>query len=363
MRHAERATGTGQPIVRSPHEREPLTLMRRVVLSAPRASAEPSSMLEMVGRSDAMRVMQQRLARVAATDVAVLLTGESGTGKALAARALHTLSRREAGPYVSVNCSAMPPEVLEAELFGHVDGGRFASAHGGTLLLDEIGDLSPVAQSRLWWLLEHGEIVRPGLAPLAVDVRVIATSHRALDHLVSEGKFRDDLLYRLRVMTVHLPPLRERAGDLTLLIDHFVRVFCERHGLPLRSFDYTATALLQRHRWPGNVRELRNVIESAVLLAEGPTMTVRELPSALSTKPDTMLVTTMVDADTTSLTFVEARERALREFDRAFLRAALERHGGNVARTARALGLHRQSLQKLLVRRELRVAHEGLHAS
>ena len=245
----------------------------------------------------------------------------------------------------------------------HSRGGVFESANGGTVLLEEIGDLSAVSQARLLWLLEHHEIVRVGGVATAVNVRVLATSHRVLDRLVSDGKFRDDLLYRLRVVTLHLPPLRDRAGDLSPLIEHFVHTLSAQHGLPVRGFDHLATALLQRHTWPGNVRELRNVIESALLLADGSTVTVRELPRALNTRLDPSIQTAMSIVSGADLTFVEARERALREFDRAFLRAALDRHGGNVARTARALGLHRQSLQKLLVRRELRLPNEGLHAS
>lgn len=311
----------------------------------------------LVGQSDAMRDVFRRITRMAMTDVPVLLNGESGTGKALAARALHDLSDRQHRPFVSINCSALPPDVLDQELFGTDHGGLFASAQGGSLLLDEIGDLSSVSQARLCRVLEHGEIVRAGGATTRdIDVRVFASSHRVLDRLVREGKFRDDLLYRLRIVTLTLPPLRQRAGDLPLLIEHFAREFSARHGMSLRAFDATASALLLRHDWPGNVRELRNVIESALVLADGPVITARELPPALVNRPEAALASSLLQSQTTELTFVEARERALREFDRAFLRAALERHGGNIARTARALGLHRQSLQKLLARRELRPA-------
>jgi DNA-binding NtrC family response regulator len=188
-----------------------------------------------------------------------------------------------------------------------------------------------------------------------VDVRVIAATNRPLDEMVMDGRFREDLLYRLKVISLALPPLRERKSDIPLLADHFLHVFAERHNLPLRTLDDDARDILMQYDWPGNVRELRNVLEGALVMCDGAQISTCDLPASLSASsaPRVSLSTAFLEANA-DLPFVEARERALREFDRAFLSAALARNGGNIARTARALGLHRQSLQKLLARRDLR---------
>ena len=205
--------------------------------------------------------------------------------------------------------------------------------------------------------LESGDVMRVGGTKTThVDVRVIAATNRPLDDMVADGRFREDLLYRLKVISLVLPPLRDRLADIPLLSSQFLRVFAERHGLPARRLSDEASALLQNHDWPGNVRELRNVIEGALVMADGVEICPCDLPSTLTAQRST--VVSYKAEPLTDLPFVEARERALREFDRAFLGAALERNGGNIARTARALGLHRQSLQKLLARRDLRMPAE-----
>jgi transcriptional regulator with GAF, ATPase, and Fis domain len=283
---------------------------------------------------------------------------------------------------VALNCSALPSELVESELFGHTKGaftgaikdrgGLFEAAHGGTLFLDEIGDLGPLAQAKVLRALESGEVMRVGgTRSTLVDVRVVAATHRPLEQMVADGRFREDLLYRLKVITVALPPLRERREDLPLLAGHFLRHFATRYGRPTQVLAPDALAALLRHDWPGNVRELRNAIEGALVMADDTSVTVGDLPVAVraGTVSDRQVPVRhdgVADGAGVAhaaapaaeafgdLPFVEAREQALREFDRAFLTAALERHGGNIARTARALGLHRQSLQKLLARRAMR---------
>ena len=327
------------------------------------ADAEVNEFRGMYGTTPVMRDVFRMIARVGRTDVTVLVGGESGTGKELVARALHDESARRHKPFIALNCSALPSELVESELFGHTRGaftgavkdrgGLFEAAHGGTLFLDEIGDLGPLAQAKVLRALESGEVMRVGgTKTTRVDVRVIAATNRPLDAMVADGRFREDLLYRLKVISLTLPPLRDRKSDVPLLSSHFLHVFAERHGLPARRISDDASEILLNYDWPGNVRELRNVIEGALVMADGVEICPCDLPASLTAKRPMRAMSIMEQS--ADLPFVEARERALREFDRAFLGAALERNGGNIARTARALGLHRQSLQKLLARRDLR---------
>jgi len=325
-----------------------------------------------VGSGEGMRELCRLITRVGRTDVTVLVTGESGTGKELVARALHGTSRRAARPLVAVNCSALPGELVESELFGHVRGaftgamrdrsGLFEVADGSTLLLDEVGDLAIAAQAKVLRALETGEIMPVGASRASsVNVRVIAATNRPLDQMVAEGRFREDLLYRLQVITIALPPLRDRPDDIAILARRFVRSFASQHGLLVADIDDRALQALRRWSWPGNVRELRNVIERGVVLAEGGVLTLRDLPEslvehAISAAPG-------LGAASLPLSFAEARRRALEAFDRDFLSAALKRHGGNIAQTARALGLHRQSLQRLLARCELRETEPTLESA
>jgi DNA-binding NtrC family response regulator len=319
----------------------------------------------MYGSTSIMRDVFKMISRVGRTDVTVLVTGESGTGKELVARALHDESPRRNKPFVALNCSALPSELVESELFGHTRGaftgavkdrgGLFEAAHGGTLFLDEIGDLGALAQAKVLRALENGEVMRVGdTRSTRVDVRVIAATNRPLDEMVEDGRFREDLLYRLKVISLALPPLRDRRDDISLLATHFLQMFAERHGLPARAISEDARAILQQYDWPGNVRELRNVIEGALVMCDGPDIAPCDLPASLTNAAPRVNMPISIIEQSADLPFVEARERALREFDRAFLGAALARNGGNIARTARALGLHRQSLQKLLARRDLR---------
>lgn len=324
----------------------------------------------LLGGSPIMRDVFERLERVGRTDVTVLLTGESGTGKELAARALHAVSTRQQRPLVALNCSALPTELVESELFGHTrgsftgavrdHGGLFEAAHGGTLFLDEIGDLGIGAQAKVLRALESGEVQRVGgTKPSRVDVRVIAATNRPLERMVADGTFREDLLYRLNVVVIALPPLRARPQDIPVLAQHFLQQVRVKHPHTAQRISEEAMARLMTYAWPGNVRELRNVLEGALVLGDGQTLEPRHLPPLVR---DALLPSGGVDEDaaralvaaTMHLSFAEAREQALEAFDRAFLSAALARHSGNIAQTARALGLHRQSLQKVLARRSLR---------
>jgi DNA-binding NtrC family response regulator len=319
----------------------------------------------LIGDSAPLREVVRVIRRAAPTDATVLVTGESGTGKELVARALHDESRRRAGAFVALNCSALPGELVERELFGHVRGaftgadrdaeGLFEAADGGTLFLDEVGDLAPAAQAKLLRALEERQVTRLGSTkPISVDVRVVAATNRPLEAMAASGAFRDDLLYRLRVIPLHIPPLRERRDDVMPLALHFLAHFAGRYGRAVRGFNDGARRRLVAYDWPGNVRELRNATERAVVMAEGDEIEASDLPAQLA---ESRAPVGPVDAALADLPFAEARDRALDEWERRFLSAALERHGGNVSATARALDLHRQSLQKRL--RALGLAREA----
>jgi DNA-binding NtrC family response regulator len=315
----------------------------------------------MVGDSPGLREVVRVVRRAAPTDATVLITGESGTGKELVARAIHEESRRRGRPFIAVNCAALPGELVERELFGNVRGaftgadrdseGLVEAADGGTLFLDEVGDLALPAQSKLLRVLEERRLTRLGATrPRDVDVRVVAATHRPLERMSAEGTFRDDLLYRLRVITIAVPPLRERREDVIPLALHLLSVFAARYGRPVRDLSAGARRLLLSYDWPGNVRELRNALERAVVLAEGDTIDARDLPPQLA---EARAPVGPVEAALADLPLAEARARAMEAFDRRFIAAALERHGGNVSAAARALCVHRQSLQKMLRRLEI----------
>ncbi|HSJ13551.1 MAG TPA: sigma-54 dependent transcriptional regulator [Longimicrobiales bacterium] len=312
----------------------------------------------LIGSAPSMREVYRLIARVGPADVTVLITGESGTGKELVARALHQESARRHGPFVAINCAALPAELVESQLFGHVRGaftgaerdhaGVFEAAAGGTLFLDEVGELAEAAQAKLLRVLEERHVTRVGAtATTPIDVRLVTATNRALGPEAGEARLRSDLRYRLAVVQLVLPPLRERREDIVPLALHFISHFAERHGLPARPLGESARRALLAHDWPGNVRELRNVVERAVVLADGEAIEVADLPAPLLGAGAPLRP---ADAVLAELSFAEARDRALAGFERSFLAAALERHGGNVSATARALGLHRQSLQKMLRR-------------
>jgi DNA-binding NtrC family response regulator len=319
---------------------------------------------QMIGRSAAMRRAFEMADRVASTDSTVLIQGESGTGKDLLAQEIHTRSQRNGRPYVAVNCAALPETLIESELFGYERGaftgaaqqkkGRFEQATGGTLFLDEIGDMNPVTQSKVLRALENRTIERlGGTQSITVDVRVISATHRNLPLAIRDGKFREDLFYRLRVVTIELPPLRAHKEDIAPLAQAFLQIHGARLGRPGR-LTKEALTTLERYDWPGNVRELKNAIERAMVLCRGEELGVNDLPEEVI--KGTPLLPKSGDGTDLGLSETDFRD-AKRKFEVAYLRRQLAAHHWNISRTAATIGLHRQSLQERL--RELGIRRPG----
>jgi two-component system NtrC family response regulator len=307
------------------------------------ALAERHRVEGIIGDSGRMQEVLSVVSRVATSDATVLIRGESGTGKELIARAIHYASSRAAGPLVTVNCAALPETLLESELFGHERGaftgatalrrGRFELAHGGTLFLDEIGDLPAHLQVKLLRVLQERQFERVGGSrPVAVDVRIIAATHQDLEARIRDGRFRDDLYYRINVVTIVLPPLRERREDLPPLIDHFLRVFAAKNRKTVRGLTRDAREALLRYDYPGNVRELENLIERAVVLTRGEVIDMADLPLTLDAPPGSG------EPPTGLVSAVEGLERAM-------IRDALGRAGGVQTRAADALGISERVLR------------------
>jgi DNA-binding NtrC family response regulator len=325
----------------------------------------------MLGRSAAMRRLFATAERVARADATVLILGESGTGKDLLAQEIHARSPRAERAFVAVNCAALPETLIESELFGYERGaftgaaqqrkGKFELASGGTLFLDEIGDMNPVTQAKVLRALENRSIERlGGSQSIDVDVRVISATHRDLDAELSAGRFRQDLYYRLRVVTLEIPPLRAHKEDLPLLADAFLTQLGARHGRPARSgsgagLSREALSLLRRYDWPGNVRELRNALERALVLCRGDEIDTTDLPDEIR-ENKTGVGGTPKRAGDSLLDETDFRE-ARRKFEVAYLRRKLEEHRWNVSQTAAEIGLQRQSLQEKL--RELGIQRPG----
>jgi two-component system nitrogen regulation response regulator GlnG len=310
----------------------------------------------LLGRSPAMRELFATLERVAASDSTILIGGESGTGKELTAQAIHEESARKDGPFVVVDCAALKKELIEAELFGHEKGaftgadrsrmGAFEAAHGGTIFLDEVGELPLDVQPRLLRFLERKQVRRVGgSASRAVDARVVAATNRDLKEEVRTGRFRQDLFYRLAVIEVELPPLRDRVEDLELLAFHFAEQLVRD---PRKVIDAQVLSLLAAYRWPGNVRELRNIIERLVVLPE---TAMAELGEATGSPKE---ATTSSDAALLDLPFHEARQRSQDRFERRYLLSQLERAAGVVTHAAKVAQLPRQTFHRLLRRHGLR---------
>lgn len=319
------------------HTREPASEL-------PSVSA---SQFGMVGKSPAMQQLLSEIAMVAPSDATVLIHGDSGTGKELVARALHASSARSDKPLVTLNCAALNESLLESELFGHEKGaftgadkrreGRFVEANGGTLFLDEIGDISPMMQVRLLRAIQEREVQRVGSnQTLSVDVRLIAATHRCLEEEVQAGRFRQDLYYRLNVVTIETPALRQRQEDIPLLADHFLQRFAKRNRKVVKGFTPRAMDLLIHYDWPGNIRELENAIERSVVLLTGEYISERELPLSIASQP---------------LPFVADRAiQPLVEVEKEVILAALEKTGGNKTEAARRLGITRKTLLAKLLR-------------
>ena len=335
-------------VVRQALERRALVLENRSLQRRLDALAEAG---EVIGESPAIRGVLALVRQVAPTSATVLIQGESGTGKELVARALHDLSRRRGKPFVRVNCAALPENLLESELFGYEKGaftgavgrkeGRFQLADGGTLLLDEVGDLSLLTQAKLLRVLQEGEFEPLGATrTVKVDVRVVAATNQDLSQLVKEKRFREDLYYRLQVITMTVPPLRERREDIALLAQYFLRRFAAKNHRELDGFTEAALARLIDHPWPGNVRELEHAIERAVILGRGPLVDVGDLPEAVSqTEPSARVI-----AIPLGMPLEEVEQRLIEE--------TLRQTKGNKELAAKLLGIASRTIYRKLKERE-----------
>jgi two-component system nitrogen regulation response regulator NtrX len=311
---------------------------------------------EMVGESPPMRRLRELIARIAPTDSRVLISGESGTGKELVAAAIHAASSRKGGPLVRVNCAAIPRDLVESEMFGHERGsftgaserriGRFELASRGTLLLDEVGDLGPEAQAKLLRAIEAGEIERVGgTRPIPVDVRILAATNKDLGRAVRDGAFREDLYFRLNVIPLEVPPLRERAGDIPALVRHFSALQRVRMGRPAPLWTESAIQALQRYRWPGNVRELGNIVERVAILYAGQEVREREVRALLPLDSRPIEVTSPVDDFGP-----QGLNELLDDYERTLILKALAMARGNVSEAARRLQTDRANLYRRMRR-------------
>jgi two-component system, NtrC family, nitrogen regulation response regulator NtrX len=313
------------------------------------------SKFEIVGTSYAIRAVTEKIERVGKTPARVLITGENGTGKELVARAIHSLSTRAKAAFVEVNCAAIPAELIESELFGHMKGsftgavadraGKFEQAHGGTLFLDEIGDMSLAAQAKVLRVLQDGVVTRiGGSKPIQVDVRVLAATNKGLESEITAGRFREDLYYRINVVPIHVPPLRERREDIPLLVAHFIAQLTGPGGLAPRAMSEDAVTRLGQLDWPGNVRELRNTIERLLILASGPRITADDVDQLVGRRADAG------EGGLGSLLDVPTFEEFKHAAERAYLIAKLRTFDWNVSETARALDMPRSNLYKKIER-------------
>lgn len=322
--------------------------MAREVAALRKELAGDSSRAQvMVGRAPAMQELYKQIGRVAASNATVLILGESGTGKELVATAIHHNSARKDGPFVKINCAALPENLLESELFGHEKGaftgavsrklGKFEVAHGGTILLDEVSEISPAVQAKLLRVLQEREFERVGgTKSIQVDVRLLAATNKNLEELVREGLFREDLYFRLNVVTIHVPPLRERKEDIPLLVEHYLKTLEQPSGKEIKGFSPEAMRLLMSYDWPGNVRELKNVCERVMVMATGPVIMPEDLPYNLRPEGREM----EAEGRWSNKTLKEI----VADVERTVILRALKEHGGNRTRAAEALGINRRSL-------------------
>ena len=312
-----------------------------------------ASRFEIVGRSHAIRAVTDKIEKVAKTASRVMITGENGTGKELVARAIHLNSERATGPFVEVNCAAIPSELIESELFGHMRGsftgavadraGKFEQAHTGTLFLDEVGDMSLAAQAKVLRVLQDGVVTRIGGGkPVQVDVRVLAATNKDVESEIAAGRFREDLFYRLNVVPLHVPPLRERREDVPSLVGHFLGQLT-LSGIPARTMSDEAVARLQQLEWSGNVRELRNTVERLLILSMGPRIGADDVDRLVGRRDAS-------DSGLGTLTDCKTFEEFKQSAERAFLLAKLRQHDWNVSETARTLDMPRSNLYKKIER-------------
>ncbi len=348
-----------------PFDNDEMRIVIRRVVDNVRLKREHRRLLEqvqgsygferIVGRSSAMERVFATVDRVADTDVTVLIRGDSGTGKELIANALHYRSPRRGKPLVKMNCAALSRELVESELFGHERGaftgatcrreGKFEAAHGGSLFLDEVGDMPLETQAKLLRAIQEKEFERVGgNEAIRVDVRLVAATHHDLEAAVREGRFREDLYYRLKVVEVAIPRLSERRDDIPLLVDHFLKEAAERFARPLKPLTAAALRRCVEHPWRGNVRELRSAVEQALLLAPGAEIEAADLFGAGEPRP--AAAPTSVAEEALPASFREAKERVVYAFERDFLREALRRNDGNITKAAEEVGMYRQNFQQ-----------------
>ncbi len=324
----------------------------------------------MVGCSQKIKEVFHLIENIAPSNSSVLILGESGTGKELTARALHELSQRQSKPFVVINCSALPETLLESELFGHEKGsytgaytdkrGLFAEADGGTIFLDEIGEITLPVQVKLLRVLQNGDFRKVGGEEnIHVDVRIVAATNSDLQEMVKRKKFREDLFYRLNVISLVLPPLRDRPGDVPLLASCFLKKFSERSGKKVIRIAEDSLQAFQKYPWPGNVRELENVMERAVVLSESDTVTVRDLPPRLLSEvfyvSEKKQRTQEREEDWFHLPYQEAKQKALNLFNRAYISNLLKEARGNVSTSSEKAGMDRSNFKKIIKKCDLNI--------
>jgi two-component system nitrogen regulation response regulator NtrX len=355
--------------IEKPPDRDRILIAARNALGQKRLSDENRRLklsfddrYRMVGKSPALQKVWEAVSRAAPTSATVLITGESGVGKELVARAIHRNSLRKDEAFVQVNCAAIPEELIESELFGHEKGsftgatekqiGKFELAHKGTIFLDEIGDMSLRTQAKVLRVLQEGEVERIGSQKtLQVDVRVIAATNKSLDDEIAGGRFREDLYFRLSVLPIRVPPLRERPEDILPLAEHFVRQFCAENNFKAKTFTPEALEALQRHPWRGNARELKNVIERLLIMVEGDEVRPEHLAEVLR-RPTSEEAPQVAGNPATLRDFKEGAERA-------FLVQKLREHAWNISATAAAIGTPRSNLYKKLEQYEISQEKDG----
>ena len=319
-----------------------------------------------LGQSTPFLELMEQVERVAVADASVLIHGENGTGKESVANMVHEKSPRAQGPFVEVNCAAIPEELIESELFGHEKGsftganarkiGKFDQAHRGTLFLDEIGDMSLKTQAKILRVLQEQRFERVGgHQEIQVDVRVVAASNKRLEDEISVGNFREDLYYRLNVLPLEVPPLRERRGDVRLLVPFFLEYFAHSYGRKPPGVSIEAMAVLERYQWPGNIRELKNIVERMVIMSRKPTLEKQDIPPAVLNAVEGVGAGAVASGGPHSnlvaldIPFKEAKDR----FEKAYLEAQLKHHDWNISRTAEAIGLERSNLHKKIKQYQL----------
>jgi two-component system response regulator AtoC/two-component system nitrogen regulation response regulator NtrX len=320
---------------------------------------------QFVGESRTMQTVYDLVDKVSRNNVTVLIRGESGTGKELVARTIHNLSSRKEKPFISLNCAALPRELIESELFGYEKGaftgavssrqGRFELAHQGTIFLDEIGDMTLDTQSKVLRVLQERRFERVGgTESIEVDVRILSATHKDLQKEIREGRFREDLYYRINVVEISLPPLRQRNGDVVVLAKYFLDLFALKHGIPVSRFSLDAMKWMVEYDWPGNVRELINVVERCVVLSSGEEITADLLPQEVSRSGYTPVGVREV-LEKGDVSFQDVKQRVVRAFEREFLLEAMKINDWNISQTAARLGMKRQYLQQKLKELDINV--------